>query len=255
MNEQYVASFVKQALAAGMPQQKIAQLLDKAMEISSRGSVKTAAANHLDQIVSGLLQGAGLDKTASSVAYTNGILKEALDNGATPEQAIGLAKQALYKTTEDLTVMSKMASISQKQEHAYYAEGFIKAAMGAGMNQADATRACVGLFEKTAGGDMFKQGPQAGGPPSGGDPSDPSGGGDPSQGDPSQGGPGGPGGGDSLNNIPPQLLMQLLQMLAQQQQGGQGGPPPGMMPPGGPPGMPPGGAGGPPQGMPPGGPQ
>ena len=270
MNEAYVNSFVKQARAAGMPQQKIAALLDRAYEISSRGNVKSAADNHLDQLVTGLLGQAGLDKTASSVAYTNGILKEALDQGATPAQAMDCAKNALRKTSEDLTTMGKMASIVQNQDYASYAEGFIKAATTAGLSDADATRAFVNLFEREKrahghdGGDMFKHTglPPGGDPSQGGPPGmDPGAGvppgmddgsaGGPPGGDPSQGGPGGPGG-----QIPPELLIQLLQMLAQeqqQQQGGQGGPP-GMMPPpgGAPPGMPPGGA--PPGGMP-GGPQ
>jgi len=255
MNDKYISAFIKQATAAGMPQQKIAALLDKAYEIGSRGSVKTAAANYLDQTVTTLLSSAGLNKTASSVAYTNGILKEALDQGATPEQAIEFTKRALYQTSNNLGTMSKLAAIAQNKDYASYAEGFIKSAIDAGMSQQDAAQTLVALFERekrASGEEMFKQtaAPQGAGP---GPESIP-----PEvlakllaemqQGQgPEQGPEGAPGDqGMSPNSVPPEVLEKLLplikQILAQSQGAGSAGMPPGApMPPGaGSAGMPPG---------------
>src|SRR6266853_52954 len=103
----YIVDFVKQALAQGIPQTKVAELLNKAQEISNRQNTKTAG-NNFDEVFSGLIKGAGLDKTNSSVAYTSGLIKESMNLGATPQQAIELTKHALYKTNQDLQLMQKM---------------------------------------------------------------------------------------------------------------------------------------------------
>jgi hypothetical protein len=255
MTEQLVREFTKHALASGLAREKVAALISKAAEIQSRRpqNIKTAEAN-LNEIVSSLLSEAGFDKNASSIAYTHGILKEALDNRISPEATIKVAKLALTKTRENLELATKLAEISRDPGLAEYAESFIKAATDHGYSQEDATRYVVGLIENekraVAGGPagmgavgqpggagqgsmgMFKQpmpdpsqgglgGP--GGPP-GGAPGMGGAGGPPGMGDQGgmggleallgQGGQGAPGG----EQIDPQMLQQLLAIIS----GGQG---------------------------------
>jgi hypothetical protein len=253
MTEQLVQEFTKRALSAGLPREKVAALISKAAEIQSRRpqKVKTAEEN-LNEIVSSLLTEAGFDKNASSIAYTHGILKEALDHKLSPDATIKVAQQALYKTRENLELAAKLAEISQDPKLAEYAEGFIKAATDNGYSQEDATRYVVDLIQNekraVAGGPagmgaigqpgagqggpgamgMFKQpmpdpsqgasglgGPGAG--PGAGAPGGGMGGLEALLG---QGGPGGPGGqgGPGGEQIDPQMLQQLLAIIS----GGQG---------------------------------
>ncbi len=218
MNQAYVDSFIKQALSSGVPEEKIAALLHKAEEISLRKSPKTAEEN-LNLIVSNLLKEAGLQKTASSVAYTNGILKQALDSGATPDNAITIAKEALDATQARLNYLSKISAIANDAELSNYAEGFLKAAMDAGMTEADATSALISQIDniKLASSELFKQpvsGPDAGPEAGLGDDGAPA----PGQGGPQE---------DPLQliqSLPPEQQQALIQQLLAMIGGGQGGP-------------------------------
>jgi hypothetical protein len=255
MNDLYTQEFVKQAQQAGLAQEKIATLLQRASQIANRSNIKTAS-KKLD-IVDSLIKDAGLQKTASSVSYVQGILNEALTSGANIPQAIGFTKQALYATGQKIVFMDKVAAIQANPQLSQYAEGFLSSAKTAGLSQDEAVNLLVDLVdnEKRAGGDdMFKGAPAgAGGPPPGaGAPmDDPSAGGPPGMGpgDPGAGGPppgaGGPppGGGEAeeaqilqmLQSLPPEEQQEVIQQLLAAISGGQGGP-------GGP------GAGGPPPG-------
>ena len=250
MNDQLAKQFVSHALRAGVPQEKIAALLNKADEISTRRT-KTAASKF--DVVDSLLSQAGLQKTASSVAYTQGLLSEALNNGANIPQAYGFAKQALEATNVKLAFMQKVAAIGNSPALSKYAEGFLASAKQAGMTDDAALSLLVNVVDnqkQAADGDpMFKSpAPDA----------------DPSAGAPPGGAPGGAPGADGQVGQEEQQLMQLLQSLPPEQQqqvveqilaaiqgGGQGGP----GGPGGPGGQPPHGApaGGPPPGGAPGG--
>ena len=274
MNDQLAKQFVSHALRAGVPQEKIAALLNKADEISTRRT-KTAATKF--DIVDSLLTNAGLQKTASSVAYTQGLLSEALTNGANVPQAYGFAKQALEATNTKLAFMQKVAAISNSPALSKYAEGFLGSAKQAGIADDEALSLLVNVIDnqKQASGDpMFKSpapdgAPAAGAPPGGGAGGPPPGAGAPPPGGapggepPHHGGhPGGPEGQvgqeeqqlmELLQSLPPEQQQQIVeQLLAAIQGGGQGGP----GGPGGPGGQPPG-AGAPPPGgggMPPQGP-
>src|ERR1035438_584303 len=100
MNSIYQQEFVNQAVKSGVANEKIAALLERAEEITKRKSTKTASSK-LD-LVDSLIQGAGMDKTASSVSYVQGILNEAFQSGANLPQAINITKQALDATTQKL---------------------------------------------------------------------------------------------------------------------------------------------------------
>lgn len=282
MNELYQREFVSQALQSGVPREKIAALLERAENIAQRRT-KTAAAPKGD-LVDSLIKGAGLQKTASSISYVQGVLNEAFNSGANLPQAIAFTKQALDATTQKVAFMEKVSAIAASPVLSKYAEGFLESAKTAGLSHDEAVSLLVDIVDREkqaadqAGGpDMFKQAPGAGAP--GGDPSGgqggppdsdpmagmPPGGGamgpaGPDGGDPS-GGMGGPGQSDpqmaqilqELASLPPeeqqQIVQQLLAAISGGGQGGPGGPGAGGPPPGA---MGPGGPGGAPQ---PGGPQ
>ena len=270
MKEIYQREFVNQALQAGVPREKIASLLERAEQISKR-KVKTASAPKGD-LIDGLLQNAGLQKTASSVSYAQGILNEAFQSGATLPQAINITKQALDASGKKVVFMEKVSAIANNPQLSQYAEGFMAAAKTAGLSHDESVSLLVDIVDRekqAAGADsMFKQSP--GGPPDASAPdsdpaagSPPSGPGGPPPSDPS-GGQGAPGSDPQeaqilqmLASLPPQEQQQIIQQLLAAISGGQGGPggpPPGA---GGPPpgaGGPPPGAGGPPPMGGPGGP-
>jgi hypothetical protein len=273
MNELYAQAFVKQATANGLPQQKIAAILSRAEQIAQR-QTKTASvkSNQNFDLVTSLLKAAGMEKNASSISFTHGILNEAFMNGANLNEAVQFTKTALDASAKRVQFMQKVAAIANHPTLSQWAEGFLGSAKLAGMTQDDAVALMVDLVdkEKRAGGDdaMFKQptdgapapesDPAAGAPPMGGA-------GGPPPGDPS-GGQGQPGGGDpqiaqilqELQSLPPEVQQQVIQQLLSAIGGGQGGPGPAGAPPmGGPAGAPPPGAppmGGP-GGPPPAGPQ
>lgn len=288
MNELYTREFVKQAAANGLPQQKIAAIINRAQQIAYR-QTKTASAksNQNYDLVGRLLKSAGMEKTASSVSFTHGILNEAFMNGANLNEALEFTKTALDASAKKIQFMQKVAAIANHPTLGQWAEGFLGSAKQAGMSQDDAVALMVDLVdkEKRAAGDdsaMFKQPSDGGAPAPEGDPSagaPPMGAGGPPPGDPSggqmdptggqmdpSGGQGQPGGGDAqiaqilqeLQSLPPEVQQQVIQqLLSVMGGGGQGGP--AGAPPGGPAGAPPpgappmGGPGGPPP--PQGGPQ
>jgi DNA-binding transcriptional regulator YhcF (GntR family) len=259
MNELYTREFVKQATQAGVPQQKIAALLERASEISKRSTnnASTKTASSFD-IVDSLITNAGMQKNASSVSYVQGILNEALISGANIPQAMNFTKQALAETVKKVAFMDKVSAIANNPRLNEYAEGFIAQAKTAGLSQEEAVSLLVDVVdrEKTAvdGDPMFKQPSDQGPGPSAPD-SDPAAGAPPG-GDPSAG-EGQPGPSDPqeaqilqmLQSLPPEEQQQIIQQLLAAISGGQGGP-------GGPGagGPPPAGAGGPPPGAGPGGP-
>jgi DNA-binding transcriptional regulator YhcF (GntR family) len=258
MTNLYNEQFVKQAMASGVPQENIAAILKRAQQISQRlTKVAFAKANPRFDIVDSLLKSAGMEKTASSVGYAQGILNEAFMNGANLNQAVQFTKQALDSSVQRMQFMQKVAAITNNPKLNQYAEGFVIRAKEAGMSQDDAVALLVDVVDREkladAGG-MFKQpsdGPQA--PPSdpaaGAPPSGPMPGGDPTgAGDPT-------GGADPeaaqimqmLQSLPPEEQQAIISQLLQAISGGQGGP-------GGPAGGPPGAGSPPPSAMGPGGP-
>ena len=261
MNNLYQQEFVNQALKSGVPQQKVAALLQRAEEIANRPSKTTkTAATKLD-LVDSLITGAGLEKSASSVSYVQGILNEAFTGGANLPQAISFTKQALDATSKRLAFMEKVSAIANNPQLNQYAEGFITTAKTAGLSQDEAVSLLVDVVdrEKAAADspDMFKQAP--GGTPGGAPaPQD-----DPAAGAPPSGPGGDPAAGGNpeeaqilqmLQSLPPEEQQQIIQQLLAAISGGAGGqggpgaggPPPAMAGPGGPGGAPqPGGPQGP----------
>ena len=247
MNELYTQEFVKQALQSGVPQEKIAALLQRADEISTR-TTKTAGTQNTD-IIGDLLTGANMEKSASSVSYVHGILNEAFTNGANIPQAIVFAKTALDATNERLAFMQKVSSIKNDANLNQYAEGFMNSAKQAGMTENEALELLVDLVdkEKQANDGMFKQpsDSQAQG-------ADAEGTGAPPVGQPAHGSDEEAQIIQMLQSLPPEEQQQIIQQLLAAISGGQGGlsgPPPSAG------GLPPSAGGPPPGAMAPGGPQ
>ena len=242
MTDLYTQEFINQARRAGVPQEKVASLLERVNQISQR---KTKTASQTFDLVDSLIKGAGLQKTASSVSYVQGVLNEAFTAGANLPEAINFTKQALDATSKKVAFMEKVSAVQADPHLSQYAEGFILAAKTAGMTNDEAVSLVIDLIdrEKRAGDPMFKQAP--GGP--GSDPSQSAPDADPAAGSPPGGDPS-QGGGDPqeqqilqmLASLPPQeqqqIIQQLLAAISGGGQGGPGGPPPGA------------GAGGPPPG-------
>ena len=241
MNEIYTRQFAHQALQAGIPQEKIAALLNKADQIAQRSQRSTKTAATKFDFVDSLLVTAGLQKTASSVAYTQGLLSEAFTAGANVPQAYNFAKQALEATNVKLAFMQKIANINNSPALSKYAEGFLTSAKQAGVSDDEALSLLVNVIdrEKRAGDDsMFKgapSGPPPPGMPPGGPGGDPTGGaGGPPPGADPMSGPGaqvgGPGGSEEqqllqlLESLPPEEQQKLIQELLATMGGGQGGP-------------------------------
>jgi DNA-binding transcriptional regulator YhcF (GntR family) len=217
MTDSNVNQFIKQARHIGISDVRIAELVKKAQEIESRGSIKKTAGSSLDNLVSNLLNEVGFDKTASSVSYTKAVLKEALDNGCSPEGSVKVAQLVLNQTKDNLAQAAKVSEISKNAELAGWTEGFVKAAMEAGYSQHEAVNAAIHTIEKEKRafgeehGGMPPEG--MGGPESmfkqpvsqhGGHPGMP---------------PGGHGEGEQID---PQLLQQILALIMSGQGAGQG---------------------------------
>lgn len=228
MNELYTREFISQALNAGVAQEKIAAILERADQISRR-SVKTASNTEVS-LIDALLCEAKFEKTASSEAYAQGILGEALASGATLHQAAQFTKQALDATQAKITFLQKVSAIANDSRLSNYADGFIEFAKKAGLDDDSA----LALLVETV--DVQKQanfgghpGAHAGqGGPGGAPGADAGGAGAPPM---AQDGIEGPSmNGDmqqilqQLEQLPPEIQQQIIQqLLAATQGGGQGG--------------------------------
>ena len=113
MNQFYAEQFASQAVASGIPREKVAALLKRAEEISyRRDSLKTAGA----ELVGRLMNKSGMQKSASSQAYVLGLLKTAFDEGANLPQAYDFCSRALVATNEKLAYMAKVAEVQNSPE-------------------------------------------------------------------------------------------------------------------------------------------
>lgn len=125
-NLEVITNFIKSAQAAGVPQERLEAFVAKKF-------TKTAT-EQLDQLITGILMEAGVEKTANSSACVEGILKAAVDNGLNDEQAIELAKVSL-KQKEANMAQNKTVMNYEQEKLAAFAEGFMKTAMEVGFSE------------------------------------------------------------------------------------------------------------------------
>lgn len=137
MNQQFINDFVKRATDAGLTKEQAEQFLTE-----NFFGGKTAA-QQLDEHISGLLAGSSVVKSAQTVAYVESLMKTAVENGASVDQATELAKVALDKGSFP-RVQQKQASAPSDSKVVAYAESFLKSASDAGLDKNQA----VALLKK-----------------------------------------------------------------------------------------------------------
>lgn len=126
MNQQFINDFVKRATAVGLTKEQAEQFLTE-----NFFGGKTAA-QQLDEHITGLLSEAAVVKSAQTVAYVESLMKTAVENGASVDQATELAKVALDKGSFP-RVQQKQAAVDNKA--VAYAESFLKSASDAGLDK------------------------------------------------------------------------------------------------------------------------
>ncbi len=124
LNQEVIETFVKAAQEAGATQEQIEQF------VSQRFNVKTAG-EQLDELISGILKHAGVEKTEEATQHVTEVLKVAVDKGLEDSQAIELGKIAAQQLKGNNSTMSQPNFDQEKQ--AAMAEGFMKAAQDYGL--------------------------------------------------------------------------------------------------------------------------
>lgn len=219
-DEKLVVGFIKRASQAGVPVDQIRTLVAQRFPAPVVKQAATQPVTTVDSVVTSLLKSAGIAKTHKTAGYTEGLLVEALEAGASFNEAVKVAEAALQET-KAVQLQSKTAEASkQAPDFALYAEGFLKAALDAGYTDEQAKGMLTYRMKQANFMEMFKQAPgaqqelpgmnMAQQDMGGVDPSQLMGGMDPSQ---MMGGAGGAG--DAQANP---IIANLLAML-----GGQGG--------------------------------
>lgn len=149
MDQNFIQEFINRATAAGMSKEAAEQFITENLL-----GGKTAE-QQLEEHISGLLAGASVVKSAHTVAYVEGLMKAAVDNGADIDEATHLAKIALNKGTfpriTENTVKQASASPVAEQVKSYV-QGFLKSAMDQGFSKDQS----VNLL-KQANPELFKQ--------------------------------------------------------------------------------------------------
>jgi DNA-binding transcriptional regulator YhcF (GntR family) len=200
MNDAQTFQFIKEAMASGYSAEDIRAYLVK--QSSEPPTVR--------EVIHGVIKEAGFVVNTMNEAFIQGILKEALDAGATFDQATNVARNVANSAAE------KQAAINGQTKLAEYTSDFIKAAVEAGYTEQQGYQLLAyRLSNKTADdggmGDMLK--PGMGGPGAGG-------------GQPPMPPPPGPMPGGAPGGMPPGAdLMGLLGGAGGGQPGAEGMPP------------------------------
>lgn len=160
-DEKLVVGFIKRASQAGVPVDQIRTLVAQRFPAPV---VKQAAAQPVttvDSVVTSLLKTAGIAKTHKTAGYTEGLLVEALEAGASFNEAVKVAEAALHET-KAVQLQSKTAEAAkQAPDFALYAEGFLKAALDAGYTDEQAKGMLTHRMKQANFMEMFKQAPVA----------------------------------------------------------------------------------------------
>ena len=137
MNQNIAIDFIKNAQAAGLPQEQAEQFL-----VENLPGYKTAA-QQFDDVITHILTEAGVEKTADTSSYAAGFLYEAVNKGVDDNSAIEIAKQACDAQRKAGNFppipnnMKKANDQSTPDSYAVsaYAEGFMKQAQAFGYTE------------------------------------------------------------------------------------------------------------------------
>lgn len=154
MNDAQTFQFIKEAMASGYSAEDIRNYLSK----------QSAETPTVREVIHGVIKEAGFNVNSMNEAFIQGILKEALDAGATFAQATDIARNVANSAAQ------KQAAVVEQQKLAEYTSDFVKAAVEAGYTEQQGYQLLAyRLSDKTADGgmgDMLK--PGMGGPGAGG---------------------------------------------------------------------------------------
>ncbi|NBQ67455.1 MAG: hypothetical protein EBU46_00955 [Nitrosomonadaceae bacterium] len=151
MNDAQTLQFIKEAMASGYSAEDIKSYLSK----------QAAEPPTVREVIHGVIKEAGFVVNNMNEAFVQGILKEALDAGASFDQATNIARNVAQSAAV------KQAAVEEQQKLAEYTTDFIKAAVEAGYTEQQGYQLLAyRLSNKTAvdGGmsDMLKDGPGGG---------------------------------------------------------------------------------------------
>lgn len=138
MNKEFVDNFIKRAQAAGLSQKQAETFIAKELDV-----MRQKEASEVDGLITSLLGATYVQKTAETVAYTEGVLKAAVEKGCNVQQASEIAKIALSRIAPQFKQQAPQMTAKQ----ASYGEGFMKAAMARGLSQQQA----YSLLKQSAG--------------------------------------------------------------------------------------------------------
>lgn len=125
-----IQEFQKRAAAAGLTSEQIAAYID-----DNGLEAKLAAPTPAD-FFAAVIAEANVEKTAESLAYTEGFLKQAADRGLSPDDAVQVAKVALASVFPAAKAEKQAAAESEaEQEKVAYFEGMFEKAASMGLNQ------------------------------------------------------------------------------------------------------------------------
>lgn len=130
MNKSIYDGFVKRATAAGLTK----EAADKYLATQFGYQAEKTAQPTLDDYVSAVIKSAGVAKNAQTVAYTNGMLKAAVDQGYDINKAAEIAVAVIQKNPTLKQAAPAQETKVDQQKLAYYTEGFIKAATEQGFS-------------------------------------------------------------------------------------------------------------------------
>lgn len=137
MNQNIAIDFIKNAQAAGLPQEQAEQFL-----VENLPGYKTAA-QQFDDVITHILSEAGVEKTADTSSYAAGFLYEAVNKGVDDNSAIEIAKQACdaqRKAGNFPPIPNNMKKANDQSTLntgaiSAYAEGFMKQAQAFGYTE------------------------------------------------------------------------------------------------------------------------
>jgi hypothetical protein len=130
MNQNIIDGFIKRAQEVGLSKEQAERFLSDNLNINTK-----TAEQKLDEVITSILTDSGVEKSAQSAAYIEGVLKAAIDKGCNDNQAIEFAKIAA--TNSNLKKMPPIPNNNGKngEKMAAYAEGFMKAAQEKGFTE------------------------------------------------------------------------------------------------------------------------
>jgi hypothetical protein len=137
-----IQEFQKRAAAAGLTPEQVASYIE-----ANGLEAKLASPTPAD-FFAAVIAEANVEKTAESLAYTEGFLRQAADRGLPVEAAVQVTKSALAATFPAIKVEKQAAASEVDQEKVAYFEGMFEKGASFGLDQQQTAQ----LIQKFAAG-------------------------------------------------------------------------------------------------------